>query len=577
MQFEPQLAFLRYVRLGDCEIVRGIFAAVRDQDWNTIPFAVSELQCGQAEDHFSLSFKADCAHDTIRFTWRGQITGTREGVVRYSFFGKAIDTFRRNRIGLCVLHPIEPCAGQPCRVEHVDDSVTDGTFPKWISPHQPFKNIRSITYEVQPGVQAEVRFDGEVFEMEDQRNWTDASYKTYGTPLELPFPVSVEAGTRIEQAVSVTLLSSTPVVHSGSTAPTEVDRRIHVAVNRKQSLPPIGYSMATVAEPPTEAAVAILREVRVDHLRVDLNLADDCWPENAGAAADLAGRIGAGLEIALFVSDANASQLQEALQQFDGIAGRIARWLVFGPSAKSTPSPLVESASRALQQFDSSIPQVFGTNAYFAELNRSRPQIPEQGQVCYSINPQVHAFDELSLSETLGAQRWTVDTAREIFDCPVVISPITLRPRFNPNATSRAGTLPNLTEPETDPRQPFGFAAAWTAGALGQLASHPDVASLTFHETYGPRGIMDRDGGPYAMLEVFQAVRGAKLVYETSSSNPLEIAALAVTYADGRRGLVVANLCKENRNVKLSWGHSQELQVNVAAESVRVVTDRELP
>ena len=36
--------------------------------------------------------------------------------------------------------------------------------------------------------------------MEDQRNWTDASFKTYSTPLSEPIPVTVKAGTRISQA-----------------------------------------------------------------------------------------------------------------------------------------------------------------------------------------------------------------------------------------------------------------------------------------------------------------------------------------------------------------------------------------
>lgn len=578
MLFEPELAFLRYVRLGDREIVRGVFAAVRDQDWNTIPFTVSDLVCDRAEDQFALSFVADCTHETIRFPWRGKLTGTRDGAVRYDFSGEAYSTFARNRIGLCVLHPIEPCAGQACRVEHTGGSVTDGTFPKWISPHQPFKNIRSMTHQVQPDVAAEVAFQGEVFEMEDQRNWTDASYKTYGTPLELPFPVTIEAGTRIEQSVRVTLKCDVPAnVRQSSAAAAGDIRRIRVDGQAKRKLPPIGLSMATVAEPPSEAVIARLREVRADHLRVDVYLGDERWPERARAAATLAEQIGAKLEVALLTSERDTSQLQAYLDQFAGIRGRIARWLVLDPSAKATPPGLVESATRTLRQFDASIPVVVGTNAYFAELNRNRPPIPEQGQVCYSINPQVHAFDKLSLSETLGAQRWTVETAREVFGCPVVVSPITLRPRFNPNATSASAEAATVPEPEIDPRQSSGFAAAWTAGALAQLASHPGVASLTFFETFGPRGVMDASGTPYAMFDVFQALRGADVIHEANSSHPLEIAALAVVYEYGGRGLVVANLCDEARSVNVFWGDVDASQVDVEAESIRLVSGKDLP
>ena len=36
--------------------------------------------------------------------------------------------------------------------------------------------------------------EGDTFEMEDQRNWTDASYKTYVRPLALPWPYTLAGG-----------------------------------------------------------------------------------------------------------------------------------------------------------------------------------------------------------------------------------------------------------------------------------------------------------------------------------------------------------------------------------------------
>ena len=36
MVFEPDLAFLRYIRLGSDEVLRGVTAPVRDQFWATI-------------------------------------------------------------------------------------------------------------------------------------------------------------------------------------------------------------------------------------------------------------------------------------------------------------------------------------------------------------------------------------------------------------------------------------------------------------------------------------------------------------------------------------------------------------
>ena len=56
--------------------------------------------------------------------------------------------------------------------------------------------------------------------------------------------------------------------------------------------------------------------------------------------------------------------------------------------------------------------------------------------VCYSINPQVHAFDNSSLIETLEAQAITVESTRQFADgLPIAVTPVTLLARFNPNAT----------------------------------------------------------------------------------------------------------------------------------------------
>ena len=45
-------------------------------------------------------------------------------------------------------------------------------------------------------------FGGDVFEMEDYRKWTDASYKTYITPIGLPYPVEIVRGDNIYQAIT---------------------------------------------------------------------------------------------------------------------------------------------------------------------------------------------------------------------------------------------------------------------------------------------------------------------------------------------------------------------------------------
>ena len=134
------------------------------------------------------------------------MTGEANGQIKFSFDGVARSDFLRNRIGICILHPIAECAGIPCAIEHVDGRVEQANFPTTISPYQPFQDIRAISYEVATtGIRAQLEVEGDTFEMEDQRNWSDASFKTYCTPLALPLPAPVKTGDHAQQAVTLSL------------------------------------------------------------------------------------------------------------------------------------------------------------------------------------------------------------------------------------------------------------------------------------------------------------------------------------------------------------------------------------
>ena len=212
---------LRWIRLGEREVLRGIYVAVREEGWATVPAELEDLEIEAEPESFRVRFRALHRRGGVRFDWVGLVEGGKDGSITFRMSGAAGATFRRNRIGLCVLHPAEECAGRACIVETTDGDRLEQAFPALVSPHQPFRNVRAILHEVTPGVEVEVRMEGETFETEDQRNWSDASFKTYGTPLHLPYPVEVAEGTRIEQSVSVSLFGVTaaPVRQAAAAVP----------------------------------------------------------------------------------------------------------------------------------------------------------------------------------------------------------------------------------------------------------------------------------------------------------------------------------------------------------------------
>lgn len=547
---------LRHIRLGEYEVLHQIYAAVRDQNWGTVPGALDNLHINQQPDSFRISYRSEHRRDDVHFVWQATITGADDGTIVFHMDGQALSTFKRNRIGFCVLHPMS-CAGIPCTIRQVDGKTYESRFPEFIAPHQPFKQLRAIAHTVIPGVQAEVYMEGDVFEMEDQRNWTDASFKTYCTPLELPFPVTIEAGTRIAQTVTLRLSGTPPAI---SAADRPLTFRL---LDAAAPLPRIGLGIASHGEPLDARAIQRLQRLNLSHLRADIRLSQPDWPETLRRAVSEAVAVGSGLEIALHLA-ADDAQLAQLRHRLDELGVRAQRWLIFREGEKSTSRATMELARQFLG--DRGEPLGAGTDAFFAELNRGRPPIDLADTITYSINPLVHAVDNVSMVETLAAQAVTVHSARQFAGGhPIVVSPVTFRMRWNPNATApelppAPGELPS----QVDERQMSLFGAAWTVGSIKYLAES-GAASVTYYETTGWRGVMETaegsplpacfrsvPGGVYPMWHVFAdvgAFSGGSVV-ASQSSDILTLDGLVLRQADRTR-LLLANFTPDEQTVHL--------------------------
>ena len=586
--FEPDTGFLRRIKSSGVEVIRTIYGAVRDKNWDTIEPRLKIERVESDDDSFCLELSAQHGDEPVCFSWKGTILG-QGGSLEFRFDGRAENAFLRNRIGLCTLHPIAECAGKACRVRHSDGVWEEGEFPLFISPHQPFKDIRALSWNPSDGVHASIQFEGDIFEMEDQRNWTDASFKTYSTPLELPFPVELAANEEIHQRIVLTLVVEEQEIS------TALAQSVTVAVSsaaEARRVPKIGLCAAGHGLPLSSWQQDCLARLRLKHLRADIHFSEPSWKTVVGRARDETLAINARLQCALFLNDLaeqNLSDFAEAIEP-----GSVDVCLVFHEAEKSTAARWFELAERHL------VPKGFrvatGTNAYFAELNRQRP--PRGAIACYSINPQVHTFDDLSLVETLEAQPVTVESALQFCDRDLIVSPITLRPRFNPNATDPAK---QREDPSTtaDRRQRTLFCAAWTVGSLARLLPLDRVESLTFYETSGPRGVMSVESSSaelnpthpaheeiFPVYYVFEAIAGIRDLLPVSISDQTLVTALALRNEQGQSIGLIANLTNDPRDVELEVPASALNILSIGESSVaeaakgrlpsmdRIVTDR---
>ena len=556
---------LRYVRLGEQELVRRIYVAVRDHNWDTIPGEPANVRIDAADDHFHVRFDVRHQQGPVDFAWRGEIAGSAEGTITYTMEGAAGSEFRYNRIGFCILHPPDECAGRPYRGRTPDGPIA-GTLPLRIGPQRIvdgtilalFPAVESLAIDLEPGVTVRFDFEGDLFEMEDQRNWTDASFKTYCAPLALPWPKQARAGQTIRQRVTVCVEGAPGTTASvpKQTGYRSTPLRLTLGEPLAQRLPCIGLGMASHGQALSAREIERLRALSLDHLRVDLRRQEPGCAGELERAIQTCRSLGCSLELALFMTGAWEDELR-VLASLLAPRPPIARILAFHAGRDPVDAPWMRAVRERLRELAPGAPVAGGTNVYFCELNRNPPPTEALDAVVYSLNPQVHAFDELSMVESVAAQAETVTSARALCrDLPVVVSPVTLKPRFNPNATEpEPAPPPDQLPPPVDPRQMSLFGAAWTLGSLKYLAES-GAASITYYETTGWRGVIETEAGSllldrfpsepgmvFPLYHIFADLAECKpgQLLACHSSDPLFVLGLAVRVGSRLR-LLLANM-----------------------------------
>ena len=528
------------IRYDGVLLLRAVRPVVRDSDWNTVPVRVVDTE--PRADGSGLATRLEFAAEGIAYA--AELTVALEDAeLTVAFRGRALDGFARNRVGLVVLHPAAE-AGRPVQVRHPDGSLTAGTWPVEISPHQPFTDVAGFRWTTD-GVRAELELIGEVFETEDQRNWTDASYKTYGTPLALPFPVLVEPGETCDQEVRLRVDGR----RRSTDAP--APRTVTVSTEVVGTVPPLSLG-AALHPPPDDTGLAALahRAGRYQALLVELTGAAEHWPELLAEAARQAAALDAALEVRVVTADAAA--LERCLAALP--PRPVLRLAVFDPEDHGTSRALWPRVRDAGPGLDPAALVLAGTRANFTELNRHQDRIPaDAAALTFSLTPQMHATEVPHLVNSLATQRTVVENALRLAAGRALhVGPVTLARRFNAVATGPPLDAATEAGRATDPLQGTGFTAAWTLGSVGAL-TRPGVSSLCYYETTGPRGILATDGTPTpaaAVLDRLAALRGRPVL---ASTGPDGLAVLAVRTIDDAVEVWLGNLTGQDRAVVVQF------------------------
>ena len=250
-----------------------------------------------------------------------------DDIISFHAKGEALSSFKKNRIGICVFHPIRECSGRKVIITKPDGNIYHSQFPDSISPHQPFREIQKLNYTGNEGISAEFSFTGDIFETEDQRNWGDSTFKTYSTPLEIPIPVDVSKGANIEQSVEIRISGEKSKKHKAKTLEDE-----------KITFPKIGYA-ATNADRLSRDEIGLLQQLPFDHYRVELFLFDNDWKKLLVQRLQEAIQLQTKLELVLWVDQDYSRQLVNFLDLTQANSTEIGSILILEqghPTAQTT-------------------------------------------------------------------------------------------------------------------------------------------------------------------------------------------------------------------------------------------------
>jgi hypothetical protein len=576
-------------------VLRAVAFLVRDENWGTYIPVLSNLKVQQREDGFSVSYHAVCKSSGREIAFDCSIEGKADGSLKFDGVAIPKMDFLTARTGFVVLHPLKGVAGHKVEVEHVDGKIVKDKFPAVVNPVQPFLHIRSLTHEVLPGVKATVRMEGDTWEMEDHRNWTDASFKTYVRPLALPWPYTLKAGEAVRQSVSLSLSGSIP--KAGKLAGGQAVELRLGAVTRK-TLPPIGLGM------PAEEIDHAIRQLEWLKLLAPKYLVCQFDPRQKHGVKELIGyRVLCDQTGADCVLEVVVESLDKFAQELAGLARLISESglkvssiavVPVGdlksvlPGGDRPPAPKLEDLYAAARAAFPGIKLGGGMFTFFTELNRKHPPAPLLDYVVNTTCPIVHAADDRSVMETLEALPFQVTTARTyISKTGYRIGPSAIGCRDNPHGKTWTPNPSNerVCLTKLEPRQRGLFGAAWTLGYIATFAA-TDVEAISMGAPTGPLGFIyrkDAHAQPYfdtlggaAVFPGFHVMAGltrssgAKLVSVTSS-DASRVACLACKTKGGTT-LWLANLTAGEVSVKLSGATGAMFATTLDQDSFAVAT-----
>ncbi len=545
---------LRRISWHGTELVRAIGWPIRDENWGTYPQeVVSEVINDDDEFDAKLTFSSGEGRLVCDLHIRANLNG--ELLADLTMTPKD-GAFSTNRAGFTILHPITGVAGAPLLVTRPDGTHAATEFPERIQPDQPVKEISGLSYGVDAQF-VEIHFDGEVFEMEDQRNWSDASFKAYCVPLVHPFTYDITEITK----------QSVRIQFSGGAASTKRDEDAKGIrfYNSGQRALDIGIALET-----GWAKKGLIQSLRPSHVSLRTSpKAEDlqqlCASARNAGAVDLELVLPDDEDVAEGLKEVAEALSKEGIEPQRAIALRRSYLASHQPVG---PWPSGPTPNEMLPLVREAFPNALvggGMLTNFTELNRCRPDANVCDYITHGLTPLVHAGDDMSVLETLEALPQIFSSAEALAQGkPYRLGLASIGMRSNPYGAAVAENPDQVrrTMARIDPRHRGLFGAAFAVGVLASTESSK-VEALCLGAPKGPFGLVYEpadypqagyDGTDRVVYPLFHVVREvcALADFERLSIGglPKQVAGYGALEGDAVR-ILLANVSASDQEVVL--------------------------
>jgi hypothetical protein len=527
------------IALGDVEIWHGVAFLYRDVDWGTPEPVIDHCKSTLSARAFSIRCSGRFPTSPV-IDFGLELEGTSAGLIRIT--GEAIPRgdIATNRLGLCAMHSMA-LGGRRVDIVHTDGRTSKSTFPVLIPPWPPFMLVRAIRHEYARNCWGWCRFEGDDFELEDQRNNADASFKTYSRSNMMPRPYELHAGVPVRQSIELSLEKPWPRAARRREAAVAIDLD-----TRTGDVPPVGIEIGAGDDLTGEAARKAMRALRPAHVHVVVT------PDAARVEWKAIGRLidASGAQLRLDVVATDTASLARCL---DEIRTGLADARIAASSVAVFPS-----APRCIDLARAAFPHASiggGTAHFFVQLNRSEG-VGAVDFLSFTTSAIVHGTDEESVMQSLRSLPSMVQTLNARYPgVPVRIGPSTIAARRSPlgRQPPSDGTR-RIALAQVDPRSRGMYGAAWLIGYVAQVAASGGVDAVTLMSLFGHSGLLVRttDGAieRFPAYHALACLRGGRSAAAVKGSDPSRVATFAVSN-DGLPEVLLANLGCERVEVEV--------------------------